>query len=127
MFTMDNKYKISVARDFSQYPGGRYKSEGENSGEDFLLNHLLGKLFAAVLENSVLEIDLTGMNGYPSSFISGSFGKLAFEVGKVLGQNKASKLIKEHIILKCEDSSSRIKAVEDELANPVTKSEKKKK
>lgn len=121
---METRYKIYVAKDFTPYPGGRYKSEGDDSGEEFLLNHLIGKLLAAVFDHSRLEIDLTGMNGYPSSFISGSFGKLSYEVGKIVGQDKASRLLKEHIVLKCDDSISRIRAIEDEIRNPITKPER---
>ena len=118
---MEIKYKINIAKDFSPYPAGRYKSEGITSGEAFLVDHLMGKLLAAVIDNCLLEIDLNEMNGYPSSFISGSFGKLTFELGKSIGLDKASKLIKKHIVLKCEDSVARAKAILDEIENPVTK------
>lgn len=118
---MEIKYKINIAKDFSAYPAGRFRSEGDSSGEAFLLDHLLGKLMASIIENCLLEIDLNDMNGYPSSFISGSFGKITFELGKVMGQKKASELIKKHIVLKCEDSSSRAKAIEDEINNPILK------
>jgi hypothetical protein len=118
---MEIKYKINIAQDFSAYPAGRFRSEGKASGEAFLLDHLLGKLIVSIIENCLLEIDLNGMNGYPSSFISGSFGKITFELGKVMGQKKASELIRKHIVLKCEDSSSRAKAIEDEINNPISK------
>jgi hypothetical protein len=118
---MEIKYKINIAKDFSAYPAGRFRSEGDASGEAFLLDHLLGKLIVSIIENCLLEIDLNDMNGYPSSFISGSFGKITFELGKVMGQKKASELVKKHIVLKCEDSSSRAKAIEDEINNPISK------
>ena len=122
---MEIRDKILIAKDFTKYPGGRYKSEGDHSGEEFLLNYLLGKLLAAILKGYGLEIDLTGMNGYPSSFISGSFGKLSYELGKVLGQDDASQLLLKHIVLKCEDSVSRKEAVLEEISHPVTKADKK--
>lgn len=118
---MEIKYKINIAKDFSAYPAGRFRTEGDASGEAFLLDHLLGKLIAAIIEGCVLEIDLNDMNGYPSSFISGSFGKITYELGKVMGQKKASKLIKKHLSLKCEDSAARAKAIEDEIDNPISK------
>lgn len=118
---MEIKYRINIAKDFSAYPAGRFRSEGDTSGEAFLLDHLLGKLIAAIIEKSLLEIDLNDMNGYPSSFISGSFGKITYELGKIIGQKKASELIRKHIVLKCEDSSSRAKAIEDEINNPISK------
>ena len=118
---MEIKYRINIAKDFSPYPAGRYRSEGETSGEAFLVDHLMGKLMGAIIGNCLLEIDLNGMNGYPSSFISGSLGKITYELGKTLGVKKASELIKKHIILKCEDSAARAKAIEDEIDNPITK------
>lgn len=118
---METKYTINIAKDFSAYPAGRYKTEGKESGEAFLLDHLMGKLIAAIATNSLLEINLNGMNGYPSSFISGSFGKITFELGKIMGHQKASDLIKKHIVIKCDDSAARAKAIEDEINNPITK------
>ncbi|GAB3869907.1 hypothetical protein GCM10028824_17730 [Hymenobacter segetis] len=123
---MEIRDRINIAKDFSEYPGGRYKSEGAYSGEDFLLNHLMGKLIGALVGGYLLEIDLTGMNGYPSSFLSGSFGKITYELGKVIGAKKASDVIRNLIVLKCDDSVTRIQAVESEIANPVTKTEKRK-
>ena len=117
---MEVKYKINVAKDFSAYPAGRFRTEGNESGEAFLLDHILGKLILAMSENALLEINLTGMNGYPSSFISGSFGKISYEMGKVIGQTKASALLLKHLKLKCDDSVARIKAIEDEINKPVT-------
>ncbi|GEP52282.1 hypothetical protein FNO01nite_29540 [Flavobacterium noncentrifugens] len=116
---MEVKYKINVAKDFSAYPAGRFRTEGKASGEAFLLDHILGKLLLAFSEKCILEIDLTGMNGYPSSFISGSFGKISYEMGKLIGQDKASALFMKHLSLKCEDSAARIKAVQDEINTPV--------
>lgn len=116
---MEVKYKINVAKDFSAYPAGRFRIEGDASGEAFLLDQILGKLLLAMSGNCLLEIDLTGMNGYPSSFISGSFGKISYEMGKLIGQEKASALLLKHLSLKCEDSAARIKAIQDEINKPV--------
>ncbi len=118
---MKVKYKINVAKDFSAYPAGRYRNEGTASGEAFLLDHLMGKLICAIFEGCLLEIDLNGMNGYPSSFISGSFGKVSYEMGKEIGQERASELILKHIVLKCDDSVARAKAIETEINNPTGK------
>lgn len=118
---MEIKYSINIAKDFSAYPAGRFRSEGDTSGEAFLLDHLIGKLIISMIENCLLEIDLNNMNGYPSSFISGSFGKITYELGKVIGPKKASELVRKHLVLKCEDSSSRVKAIEEEIKNPISK------
>lgn len=119
--TMEIKYRINIAKDFSPYPAGRYRTEGKASGESFLNDHLMAKLFTAINQNVLLEIDLTGMNGYPSSFISGSFGKLTFELGKLIGKKEASELVLKHITFVCNDSNAKIKAFTDEISNPITK------
>ena len=118
---MEIKYKINIAKDFSAYPAGRYRTEGKASGEAFLNDHLMAKLTAAIYENVLLEVDLTGMNGYPSSFISGSFGKFSYELGKLIGKKEASNLLLKHIHFVCNDSNAKIKAFQDEISNPITK------
>lgn len=118
---MHTKYKINVAKDFSAYPAGRYRTEGKYSGEAFLMDHLMAKLTASIYEKTILEIDLNGMNGYPSSFISGSFGKFTYELGKIIGASQASELVAKHILLICDDSAAKIKAIQDEIKKPITK------
>ena len=120
-YKMEIKYKINIAKDFSAYPAGRYRTEGKASGEAFLNDHLMAKLTAAIYENVLLEVDLTGMNGYPSSFISGSFGKFSYELGKLIGKKEASNLLLKHILFVCNDSNVKIKAFQDEINNPITK------
>lgn len=118
---MEIKYKINVAKDFSPYPAGRYRIEGKASGETFLNDQLMAKITAAIYENVLLEIDLTGMNGFPSSFISGSFGKFSYELGKLMGKKEAASLLLKHIHFVCNDSNAKIKAFQDEINNPITK------
>lgn len=73
---MDN-IKISIAEDFSTTPGGRFKKEGESSGEEFREEILIPKFEDAKKNNLKLIIDLDGCMGYPSSFLDESFGGLA--------------------------------------------------
>lgn len=73
--------KITIASDFSDHPGARYKKDGEFSGEEFLSNILLPKFELAVKSGYKICIDLDGVFGYPSSFVSGSFGKLSLDKG----------------------------------------------
>lgn len=73
---MDN-IKISIARDFSTTPGGRFKDEGIYSGEEFREKILLPKYEKAKEDGIKIELDLDGCMGYPSSFLDESFGKLA--------------------------------------------------
>jgi len=62
--------KISVAKDFSRYPAGRYKADGPASGEEFLETFLLPTLKAGQSQ----DIELDGTRGYGSSFLEEAFG-----------------------------------------------------
>ncbi|MEY4046888.1 MAG: hypothetical protein RL284_439 [Bacteroidota bacterium] len=118
---MEVKYRINIAKDFSPYPAGRYKTEGKASGQAFLEIHLEKKLNSAIADDVLLEIDLTGINGYPSSFISGSFGKFTYDLSKDVGLDKASDTVLKHIKFVCLDSKVKIMAFIDEIRNPITK------
>ena len=103
---------ISIARDFIDTPGARYISEGAYSGELFLKDHLLPKFEEAVAKEHILLIDLDGMWGYPSSFVSGSFGKLSVDKGK--------DLVLKHIQFKSNSESKILKFI-GEINNPQNK------
>lgn len=63
---------ISVARDFTPYPGGRYRKHGKGSGEEFREDFL-----APILKGGQSAmIDLDGASGYPPSFLEEAFGGL---------------------------------------------------
>lgn len=68
-------YKISEK--FTKTPGGRYKSDGEFSGEQFREEILEGLFRETVANKDVLIVDLDDTYGYPSSFLEESFGGLA--------------------------------------------------
>lgn len=68
---------LSVAKDYSDTPGGRYITDGPYSGEDFRETVLLPKYEEAVKLGEKLLIDLDGTFGYPSSFRDEAFGGLA--------------------------------------------------
>lgn len=67
----------SVPSEFSRFPGGRLRSHGPKSGEEFREDILL-ELYDSC--NS-LTIDLTGAVGFGSSFIDESFGELGKKYG----------------------------------------------
>ena len=64
--------RVSIARDFSRVPAGRYLSDGEVSGENFR-EKILRPLLAG--EGEVI-IDLDNTEGYGSSFLEEAFGGL---------------------------------------------------
>lgn len=111
VLSMEIKDEIIIAKDFSDHVGARYKREGPFSGELFLETILLPKFEKAVQGGYVLFVDLDKGFGYPSSFVSGSFGKLSLE--------KGADLILKHIKLKSDDNPLRIDKIIDEIKDPT--------
>ncbi|WP_223630184.1 STAS-like domain-containing protein [Pseudomonas atacamensis] len=76
---------ISLARDFTKFPAGRYKDDGPYSGELFREKYL-----APALESGEeIAIDLDGARGYGSSFLEEAFGglvRLGFPADRVLAR-----------------------------------------
>jgi hypothetical protein len=107
---MEIKDKIIVWKDFSDSLGARYRTDGPFSGQEFLEELLEPKFDKAVEENYILDIDLDGLWGYPSSFVSGSFGKLSLKHG-------SEKLLK-HIHFKSEQSALRLEKIIYEIKKP---------
>jgi len=66
--------------DFTEYPGVRYKHQGDNdTGEDFYYDIIKSSFQLALDENKILEVDLDGTAGYASSFLDESFGNLVYD------------------------------------------------
>lgn len=97
--------KISIAKDFSLYPGARYRTDGDNSGQQFYEDILKPK-FNKVWKDSkkTLLIDFDGTFGYASSFISEIFNSLVKDF-------KNKKVILKKVIIKSEDDPFLIQAV----------------
>lgn len=66
-------YKI--AEEFTDTPGGRNKSDGKFSGEQFR-DDILIPIIKSLVENERLCIDFDGSYGYPTSFLEEVFGGL---------------------------------------------------
>lgn len=69
--------RLSVAKDFSQFPAGRSVSDGPRSGEEFCDRHLVPALHAC--EHVTVVMD--GTMGYGSSWLDGAFGRLVHHHG----------------------------------------------
>lgn len=65
---------ITLADDFSPFPGGRFRSDGPFSGELFRDDLLLPKLREAIECGELLTVVLDGVAGLPSSFLEEGFG-----------------------------------------------------
>ncbi|MFL6673758.1 MAG: STAS-like domain-containing protein [Massilia sp.] len=63
---------VSVARDFTRFPSGRFKKNGDTSGEAFRERFLE----PALRDGIEITVDLDGTIGYGSSFLEEAFGGL---------------------------------------------------
>jgi len=63
---------IKVAQEFSKYPAGRFRSDGEWSGERFRDQLLV----PALSKGEKVTVLLDGAEGYGSSFLEEAFGGL---------------------------------------------------
>ena len=63
---------ISIANDFTKYPGGRYRKHGKGSGEEFREEYLVPN----IEKQEQITIVLDGTAGYSSSFLEEAFGGL---------------------------------------------------
>ncbi|KIC89142.1 hypothetical protein HY58_18485 [Flavihumibacter sp. ZG627] len=102
-----------MSDDFGDTPGARYKRDGKFSGEEFLEKLLEPKFIKAMNENYILLIDLDRVWGYPSSFVSGSFGKLSISYG-------SDKVLK-HIKFKSDENPIRLERIIHEIKQPIKK------
>ena len=78
-----DKVTFTIAKEFSRFPGGRFRSHGPKSGEEFREDHLLPLLRGP----AYVVIDLSGAAGYGASFMDESFG----EAGKIFGVDELRK------------------------------------
>ena len=71
--------QINILKDFSEYPGPRYCTQGTDSGESFY-HKILNDSFKMAYENqTILEIDINNTAGYMSSFWDESIGNLVYD------------------------------------------------
>lgn len=69
---MTSKTEISIAKDFSLFPAGRYVTDGPTSGQVFRETRLV----PALSKSAVVHVDLDATEGYGSSFLEEAFGGL---------------------------------------------------
>jgi predicted oxidoreductase len=63
---------ISVAQQFSRFPAGRVRTDGDFSGERFREEFIV----PALVDQGRVSIELDGAAGYGSSFLEEAFGGL---------------------------------------------------
>lgn len=82
--------QVSVAKDFSDSPGGRFRKDGDNSGEAFREDVLIPKFTEAFESGKKLLLDLDGTFGYPTSFISEVFEGMVEYIESVTGDYESN-------------------------------------
>jgi len=68
------KKRINLKDDFGEYPAGRYRDDGNYSGERFRDDFIIPALLDD--EYDTVEINIDGTPGYGSSFLEEAFGGL---------------------------------------------------
>lgn len=83
-----NEVEISIAKDFSMYPAGRYYEDGPYSGQKFREEIL----FPALMAKDKVTVNIDGTRGFGSSFLEEAFGGLV-RIHKLGKAELKSKLI----------------------------------
>ena len=74
---MNQSLILSIAKDFSREPAGRYVADGATSGEVFREKHLI----PALRKSEAVTVLMDGTEGYGSSFLEEAFGGLVRRLG----------------------------------------------
>ena len=97
---------ISVAKDFSPYPGPRYIRQGPYSGEKFRQ-----KLVEALKKAETVVVDLDGTTGFGSSFLDEAFG------GLVRSEGMARAEVQRRVKIKSDQDASYKAGVAEAIAD----------
>jgi hypothetical protein len=71
---MVRDYTLKISKDFTTFPGARYKNQGTFSGEEFRDDLLIPAFNKAKAAGQKLTIDLDGTAGYAAIFLEEVFG-----------------------------------------------------
>lgn len=72
---------INIAKEFTDAPGPRHKSDGPYSGEEFRCTILEPKYLECIKNNEKILVDFDGGYGYLISFLEEAFGGLSRKYG----------------------------------------------
>lgn len=108
---MEIKDTLIIAKEFGDTAGARDYEDGAFSGREFYDKFLLDRFNKAVEGGYILLIDIDGFWGWPSSFVSGSFGHLSME--------KGSELVLKHLKFKSDKNPIKIDKAIYIITNPI--------
>lgn len=72
----------SIVEKYTEYPGPRYRNQGEHSGQAFFEDVLDNEMGQAIKKDTQLLLDLDGTAGYGSSFLDEAIGNLVLKYTK---------------------------------------------
>lgn len=102
---------LIISKEFGDTAGARDYDDGDFSGKEFYDKLLLDRFLKAKESNYILMIDIDGFWGWPSSFVSGSFG--------LLSMNYGSDLVLKHLDFKSDRNPLKITKTIYEIKNPT--------
>jgi hypothetical protein len=82
---------ISIAKDFSRWPGARYPEETDYCGEDFRRRILYPKFCEARSRGEKLEVNFDGLYGLSSAFLDEAFA------GLIIDEHESYEDVKKYI------------------------------
>lgn len=95
---------IVISKKFTDAPGGRLRTDGPKSGEEFR-DDILIPAFNKLSETEKITVDLDGCFGYATSFLEEVFGGSSRKYG--------SKQVLEKIVFKSDEEPLLIKEIQD--------------
>jgi hypothetical protein len=101
--------KNIYVKDFTEFPGPRYKTLGEFSGEEFRDKYLIPEIES----NDCVSVNFDGVFGFGSSFLEETFGGL---VRKGVSEENLRKLVEN---LKAEEDPSLILEVKQYIKEAI--------
>lgn len=110
---MEIKDTLIIAKEFGDTAGARDYEDGPFSGKEFYDNFLHDRFVKAKDTGYILLIDIDDFWGWPSSFVSGSFGLLSTKYG--------AETVLKYLDFKCDKNPLKITKTIYEINNPVSK------
>lgn len=102
---------INIAYEFTETPGGRFRDQGEFSGEEFRQRFLKPRYEASINNNEKLTINMDNCYGFAASFLEEAFGGLARDL--------KDKNIMKNIDIVCNDEPGIIERINGFVANAL--------
>ena len=91
-------FTISIAKDFSPYPAGRFRKDGKYSGTAFREDHLV----PALIRHKQVTVIFDQVEGFGSSFLDEAFG------GLIRSEKMNKEFLTEHLKLDTNEEDMKI-------------------